>query len=121
MSVTEKALSILLLLCGCMLSAQTASAAPGSEPAQSSEMIMQQFAGDVEESPERRIETKTKHQILFLMGISLLVLLLLTGTMGIAMAAFGKDVFVPHMILAGLSMTLAIVHAATSIVWFWPY
>ena len=120
MSVIEKVLSVLLFLCACLLSAQTAAAA-APEPAQSSEMVMQQFAGDVEESPERRIETRTKHRILFLMGISLLVLLLLTGAMGIAMAAFGKDVFVPHMILAGLSMTLAIVHAATSIAWFWPY
>lgn len=86
-----------------------------------SEVMIQQFAADDGESPQRRIDTRTKHRILFLMGIALLVLLLATGAMGIAMAAFGKDVFVAHMILAGLSMTLAIVHAATSIAWFWPY
>jgi len=89
--------------------------------AQSSETVMQQFASDVEISAERKIETKRKHQILFLMGISLLVLLALTGTFGVAMVAFDKNVFIPHMIFAGLSLTLAAVHAATSIAWFWPY
>jgi len=88
---------------------------------QSSEAVMQQFSSDIEISPERKIEAKRKHQILFIMGISLLVLLLLTGSLGIAMVAFDKNVFIPHMIFAGLSLTLAAVHAATSIVWFWPY
>ncbi|MDQ7000071.1 MAG: hypothetical protein Q9M12_04180 [Mariprofundus sp.] len=88
---------------------------------QSAEAVMQQFAGDDEVSPQRKIETERKHQILFLMGISLLVLLLITGTLGIAMVAFGKDVFLPHMIFAGLSLTLAAVHSATAIAWFWPW
>ena len=98
-------------------SAQTAVQHAG----QSSEAVMQQFAGDDEVSAERRIETKRKHQILFLMGISLLILLSLTGSFGVAMVAFDKDVFIPHMIFAGLSLTLAAVHAATAIAWFWPY
>lgn len=105
------------------ISAGTCQAAPAKGPSEgaSSEIIMQQFAGDDEVSPQRKISTKRKHQILFLMGISLLVLLLITGTLGVAMGAFGKDVYLPHMIFAGLSLTLAIVHAATSIAWFWPY
>jgi hypothetical protein len=37
------------------------------------------------------------------------------------MVVFDKDVFVAHLISAGLSLTLAAVHAATSIAWFWPY
>jgi len=92
-----------------------------TDAAQSGEAVMQQFAGDDEESPQRKIETKTKHQILFLMGLSLLVLLLITGTLGVSMVAFGKDVFLPHMIFAGLSLTLAAVHSATAIAWFWPW
>jgi len=88
---------------------------------QSAEAVMQQFAGDEEVSPQRKINTERKHQILFLMGISLLVLLLITGTLGIAMVAFGKDVFLPHMIFACLSLTLAAVHSATAIAWFWPW
>jgi hypothetical protein len=55
------------------------------------------------------------------MGISLLVLLFITGGLGVAMVVFDKEVFVAHMIFAGLSLTLATVHAVTSIVWFWPY
>jgi len=92
-----------------------------SATSQSNEAVMQQFAGDDEVSPQRKIEMERKHQILFLMGISLLVLLLITGTLGIAMVAFGKDVFLPHMIFAGLSLTLAAVHSATAIAWFWPW
>lgn len=92
-----------------------------SETSQSAEAVMQQFAGSDEVSPQRKIETERKHQILFLMGLSLLVLLLITGTLGIAMVAFGKDVFLPHMIFAGLSLTLAMVHSATAIAWFWPW
>ncbi len=94
---------------------------PQESDSQSAEAVMQQFAGDVEVSPQRKIETERKHQILFLMGVSLLVLLLITGTLGIAMVAFGKDVFLPHMIFAGLSLTLAAVHSATAIAWFWPW
>jgi len=96
-------------------------ASGGVNASQSAESVMQQFAGEDEVSPQRRIETERKHQILFLMGISLLVLLLITGTLGIAMVAFGKDVFLPHMIFAGLSLTLAAVHSATAIAWFWPW
>ncbi len=115
----------------CLLPGQQALAADAASPAaagpiakpqvSSAGSVMQKFAGDDEVAPERKIDTKRKHQILFLMGISLLVLLFITGTMGVAMAAFGKDVFVAHMIFAGLSLTLAAAHAATSIAWFWPY
>ncbi|MDX8407676.1 MAG: hypothetical protein R8L58_04750 [Mariprofundaceae bacterium] len=82
---------------------------------------MQQFAGEIETSAERRIETERKHQILFMMGLAFLVFLLFTGGFGLAMVVFDKDVFVPHMIFAGLSLTLAAAHAATAIAWFWPY
>jgi hypothetical protein len=122
----------LMLLCGLffLLPGMSAHAAADAEPAAtatasdaqfSSEAVMQQFAGDAEEAPERRIETKRKHEILFFMGISLLVLLFLTGALGIAMVVFDRDVFVAHLICAGLSLTLAAAHAATSIAWFWPF
>lgn len=99
----------------------TPASASNASSISSAETVMQKFSGDDEVSPQRRIETSRKHQILFLMGISLLVLLLITGVLGIAMVGFGKDVFVPHMIFAGLSLTLAIVHSATAIAWFWPW
>lgn len=114
----------MLLLAAPVQAASTAQA-PIQETAQgveqSSEAVMQQFAGDDEISPQRRIDTERKHQILFMMGGALLLLLLLTGGFGIAMVVFNKDLFLPHMICAGLSITLAIVHSATAIAWFWPW
>jgi len=113
---------LMLALPAVLVAAPAASTvATQSTESQSAEAVMQQFAGDDEVSPQRKISTERKHQVLFLMGISLLVLLLITGTLGIAMVAFGKDVFLPHMIFAGLSLTLAAVHSATAIAWFWPW
>jgi hypothetical protein len=114
-------LGFLMMVSVCMIAPDRAMAQGGQNAGMSSEALMQQFAGDDEESPQRRIETQRKHEILFMMGVALLVLLFLTGGMGIAMAAFDKDVFIAHTILAGLTLTLAAVHAATSIAWFWPY
>ncbi len=68
-----------------------------------------------------RIDVERKHQILFFMGIALLVLVVLTAAYGVAMAIYGKPVFVRHMVLAGLSVTLAIAHAIVAIVWFFPF
>ncbi len=121
--------AVLIMLMLGLTSGPCAYAATEAQPAastalhagQSSEAVMQQFAGDVEVSAERRIETERKHQILFLMGVSLLILLFFTGGFGVAMVVFEKDVFIPHMIFAGLSLTLGAAHAATAIAWFWPY
>ena len=62
-----------------------------------------------------------KHQILFVMGVALLILLGATAYFGLRMGISGDDVFLPHMVCAGLTITLAIVHAVTSIVWFFPF
>jgi len=115
-------MACLLFVLPAMAAAQdTASGMGATTSVQSSGAVMQQFAGDEEIAPERIIEEKRKHQILFIMGLSLLVLLLITGSLGVAMVAFDKEVFVAHMIFAGLSLTLSAVHAATAIAWFWPY
>ncbi|MDQ6979833.1 MAG: hypothetical protein Q9M09_06580 [Mariprofundaceae bacterium] len=82
--------------------------------------LMQQFDDAEEIAPERAISEKRKHQILFFMGASLLLLLLLTGGLGLAMGIWEKDVFVWHMLSAGLTVTLAITHAVVSFVWFYP-
>lgn len=91
----------------------------------SNETVIQEFVKQDERTQvailkERQAEARTKHQILFLMGITLLVSILTTVGLGIAMAVYGKQVFVPHMLFAGLSATLAIVHAVVAIVWFYP-
>lgn len=91
----------------------------------SSEAVIQEFVKQDERTQavilkERQAEARGKHQILFLMGTVLLASILTTVGLGIAMAVYGKQVFVPHMLFAGLSTTLAIVHAVVAIVWFYP-
>lgn len=67
------------------------------------------------------IGEKKKHLIMFMLGIPLLILLLSTGAVGIAMGVFGKPLFLLHMILAGLTMSLALVHVIVGLVWFYPF
>ena len=58
---------------------------------------------------------------MFLLGVALITLVLITGGLGIAMGIFGKPVFVAHMVFAALSITMAIVHAIVGLVWFYPF
>jgi len=62
-----------------------------------------------------------KHVIMFLLGVPLLILVLITGALGIAMVVYGKQVFMMHMIFAGLTVTLALAHLVTGLVWFYPF
>ena len=84
--------------------------------------VMQSFADKQDEVGEAvKISDQRKHQWLFVMGVTLLILLLTTAALGIAMGIYGKPVFVAHMITAGLSLTLAIAHAVAALVWFNPF
>lgn len=84
--------------------------------------VMQDFEQQTKaERAAFELTEKDKRTILFYMGAALLVLLLATAWFGISMAMLGKEVFVAHMICAGLSLTLAIAHAVTAIVWFFPF
>lgn len=62
-----------------------------------------------------------KHVVMFLMGVPLLILILITGALGVAMVVYGKHVFMLHMIFAGLTVTLALAHLVTGLVWFYPF
>jgi hypothetical protein len=62
-----------------------------------------------------------KHLIMFLLGIPLIIMLLITGALGIAMVVYGKPLFVVHMISAGLTVTLAIAHVIVGVAWFFPF
>ncbi len=108
-----------MLAAGCLLAGPIAAAA---DRADSGEQVMQQFiAGKTGQSAEAALaEQKTRHQILFVMGFALLIGIGTTVGLGIAMALYHKPVFVAHMIAAGFSLTLAIVHAIVAIVWFYP-
>jgi len=62
-----------------------------------------------------------KHLIMFLLGVPLFILLLITGGLGIATGIFGKHLFIAHMIFAGLTITLALAHVIVGLVWFFPF
>ncbi|MDX8379899.1 MAG: hypothetical protein R8K48_07655 [Gallionella sp.] len=74
-----------------------------------------------DEEHAKSITTKEKQQIMFLMGVILFLLVLITGGLGLAMGIYGKNVFVPHMLFAGLSVSMAIAHAIVGLVWFYPF
>jgi len=82
--------------------------------------VMRQFNEEKELAAERAISTNRKHQILFWMGGALLCLVLLAAGFGVAMGIFGKEVFLWHVLSAGLATTLAIAHAVVAFVWFYP-
>jgi hypothetical protein len=90
--------------------------------ASDSAQILQAFNRQHREAERAKsITDKDKQRIMFLLGIVLITLVLLTGGLGIAMGLYGKQVFVAHMVCAGLSVTLAIIHAIVGLVWFYPF
>ena len=86
----------------------------------SSIQVIEAFNKADAERSKHEISDKRKQQIMFLMGITLLVFIITTVSLGVAMVVFAKPVFVAHMIFAGFSLTLAIAHAIVAIVWFFP-
>ena len=93
-------------------------------PTESSEsQVIQAFTSQEEdiESNIIKIDDQRKRQIMFAMGVPLLIFIFITVGLGVAMGVFGKDVYIAHMIFAGLSLTLALGHAVVGLVWFWPF
>jgi len=89
---------------------------------ESEAQIIQKFtAKESIDSEVVTISDKRKRQVMFAMGVPLLLFIIITVILGIAMGVYGKDVYVPHMIFAGLSLTLALGHAIVGLVWFWPF
>ena len=89
---------------------------------QNNSSVMQAFtSNEVKDSEIVAIEDETKRLVMFILGVPLLIMLIATVILGIAMGIYGKQVFLPHMICAGLSMTLALGHAVVGIVWFYPF
>jgi hypothetical protein len=119
-SLFRLAVIMLVALPSCLIAlpAQAEEANQGNDSAQ----IMQAFNKQHREAEHAKsITDKDKQRVMFMLGVALLTLVLITGGLGIAMGVFGKPVFLAHMIFAGLSMTLAIAHAIVGIVWFYPY
>ena len=92
-----------------------------TEPSES--QVIHSFTSQVDdiESDIIKIDDQRKRQIMFAMGVPLLIFIFITVGLGIAMGVFGKDVYIAHMIFAGLSLTLALGHAIVGLVWFWPF
>ena len=99
----------------------TANAEETSQAGESAQILQQFNKQHMEVEHAKAISDKTKQRIMFLLGVSLLTLVLITGGLGLAMGLFGKQVFVAHMVFAALSVTLAIVHAIVGLVWFYPF
>lgn len=66
-------------------------------------------------------EQKNQHKILFYMGVALLLFVFLTAGYGIAMGMLGKEVFIQHMVCAGITVFLAVAHSIVAVVWFFPF
>jgi len=84
--------------------------------------VLETFQDMDEPSDEQRLaEQQGQHEIMFIMGVCLLIGVLLTAGLGISMALFGKQVFLAHMISAGFTVFLSVAHAVTAMVWFFPF
>ena len=89
---------------------------------ESEAQVIQEFTShEVVESDIVAIDDKEKRQVMFAMGVPLLLFIIITVALGIAMGVYGKNVYVPHLIFAGLRLTLAFGHAIVGLVWFWPF
>jgi len=110
-----------LVLCAaaaCMLPAFGQDSQP---PASNGAQILQSFERASPAAPPRDATDQMRRWVMFGLGAPLLILLLITGSLGIAMGVYGKPVYLAHMVCAGLSVTLAIVHAIVGLVWFRPF
>jgi hypothetical protein len=109
--------------------AQEQGSAPQARPDQpqqdqtqdSGAKVLQSFEHDAAANAPGDQADQTRRWVMFGLGAPLLVLLLATGALGVAMGVYGKPVYLAHMICAGLSITLAIVHAIVGLVWFRPF
>jgi hypothetical protein len=117
-----RSIGIILAASLSILSVLPAHAEDTSQSGDNSAQILQAFNRQHRDAEHAKsITDKDKQRIMFLLGVVLITLVLITGGLGIAMGLYGKPVFVAHMVFAGLSVTLAIVHAIVGLVWFYPF
>jgi hypothetical protein len=83
--------------------------------------ILEQFGRQQPAARSTSIAEHERQVIMFTIGTVLLVLLISTASVGVAVAVFGKPLFLVHMVLAGLTVTVAIVHVIVGVVWFFPF
>ncbi len=107
--------------CHALMAAEQVAVQPESSMRQDLRAIQTFNKLHEDETGVLQVQARRKHQILFLMGAGLLTGLLTTAGLGLAMVLGGKQVFVWHMLSAGITLTLAIAHAVTAIIWFFPF
>lgn len=118
MKYVRSLMALVVLVMGMMLPTAWAQESSGDDSVQ----VMQAFNEHAEAERETSELTENqKHQILFYMGVTLLVLLCATAYFGLSMVMEGKNVFVAHMVCAGLTVSLAFAHAVAAVVWFFPF
>ena len=112
------ALCLLLLACGsvCLADSPSPDTTNGTK-------ILEEFGRQQPHRPAgpSTIAEHEKQVIMFSIGAVLLTLLIGTASVGIAVALFGKPLFLVHMILAGLTVTVALIHVVVGLVWFYPF
>ena len=120
MSALRYASTILAILLSflTMLPAYAQEAPPADNGAQILNEFNKQNRSDIR---AKAVPLKEKQQIMFLLGLGVILLVIITGGLGLAMGVFGKPLFVAHMVFAALSITLAIAHAIVGLVWFYPF
>lgn len=83
--------------------------------------VLEAFDKQQVERVKSELSDHEKQVIQFAIGVPLLILLLITGGLGVATGIYGKKLFIAHMVCAGLTITLAIVHVIVGLVWFYPF
>jgi hypothetical protein len=102
--------------------ADTQQAKQGADSMQQDLSAMRDFNNmHQDETGLLKVSTKERHEILFFMGIGLIIGLLMTAGFGLGMVLGGRPLFIWHMLFAGISIMLALAHAVTAMIWFYPF
>lgn len=110
-----------LLLGGALFGGMIALTSGPAYADEKSEIIEGFIAHQSQEHGVKAVSDHRRHQILFVMGALLLTGIITTASLGVAMGIFGKEVFLAHMVSAGLTVFLAAAHAVAAMVWFFPF
>lgn len=120
--MSARALAAALLALFLLVAGITGSARAADPPADNDgARVLQAFEHPAPAATAASEQSQTRRWVMFALGAPLLLLVLVTASLGVAMGVYGKPVYLAHMICAGLSVTLAVVHAIVGLVWFNPF
>jgi hypothetical protein len=113
--------AVCVAVCAAALAIPTPARAADPQAPNDGAQVLQSFEHPAAAAPASEGGDLTRRWVMFGLGAPLLILVLVTAGLGVAMGVYGKPVYLAHMICAGLSVTLAIVHAIVGMVWFLPF